>query len=118
MRNDDQELIDLARTQAASPQARRDRARRRHVGEGSFAHASRHHFKRARWRRLWRQQIQDWLIAAIQNIKTLLAARPGPPPGGSGTVLSLYQAQIGLLRAQLEQLTKIVSKIWIPSPLT
>jgi hypothetical protein len=30
-------------------------------------------FKRARWRRLWRQQIQDYLIAAIQNVRILLA---------------------------------------------
>jgi hypothetical protein len=27
----------------------------------------------ARWRRLWRQQIQDYLIAAIQNVRILLA---------------------------------------------
>jgi hypothetical protein len=41
--------------------------------EGSFADAANNHgFKRARWRRLWRQQIQDFLIAAIQNIRILL----------------------------------------------
>jgi len=34
--------------------------------EASFADATNnHHFKRARWRRLWRQQIQDYLIASI-----------------------------------------------------
>jgi hypothetical protein len=44
--------------------------------EGSFADAANNHgFKRARWRRLWRVQIQDWLIAAIQNIKILLRPR-------------------------------------------
>jgi hypothetical protein len=42
--------------------------------ERSFADAANnHHFKRARWRRLWRQQIQDYLIAAIQNMRILLA---------------------------------------------
>jgi hypothetical protein len=41
--------------------------------EASFADATNnHHFKRARWRRLWRQQIQDYLIAAIQNARILL----------------------------------------------
>jgi len=41
--------------------------------EASFADAANnHHFKRARWRRLWRQQIQDYWIAAIQNIRLLL----------------------------------------------
>jgi hypothetical protein len=42
--------------------------------ERSFAlAANNHHFKRARWRRLWRQQIQDYLIASIQNVRILLA---------------------------------------------
>ncbi len=42
--------------------------------ERSFADAANnHHFKRARWRRLWRQQIQNYLIAAIQNVRILLA---------------------------------------------
>ena len=46
--------------------------------ERSFADATNnHHFKRARWRRLWRQQIQDYLIAAIQNIRILLAHGDG-----------------------------------------
>lgn len=46
--------------------------------EQSFADAANnHHFKRARWRRLWRQQIQDYLIAAIQNVRILLANQNG-----------------------------------------
>ena len=46
---------------------------------GSFADAANnHHFKRSRWRRLWRQQIQDYLIAAIQNVRILLKNRPRP----------------------------------------
>jgi hypothetical protein len=45
----------------------------KHLMEGSFGRAaSEHGFKRARWRRLWRQEIQDWLIAAVQNVKLLL----------------------------------------------
>ena len=43
--------------------------------EGSFAQAANEHgFKRSRWGRLWRQQIQDWLIATVQNVKILLKA--------------------------------------------
>ena len=72
-RHEHQELLDRARTQAHSAAARRDRARRQHVAEVSFAAAANQHgFKRMRWRRLWRAQIQDWLIAGIQNIKLLL----------------------------------------------
>lgn len=66
------ELVEAARVQAQSPAAKADRARRKHLMEGSFADASNNHgFKRARWRRLWRQRIQDWLIAAVQNLRIL-----------------------------------------------
>src|SRR5438067_9440366 len=62
-----------ARAQAHSRAAECDRRRRRHLMEASFADATNnHHFKRARWRRLWRQQIQDYLIASIQNVRILL----------------------------------------------
>ena len=40
--------------------------------ERSFARATRYGYKRARWRRLWRVEIQEYLTAAIQNIKILL----------------------------------------------
>jgi len=72
-RHEDQETIDAARAQSHSAAAKRDRRRRKHVMEGSFADAANNHgFKRARWRRLWRQRIQDLLIAAVQNIRILL----------------------------------------------
>ena len=78
-RHQQQALLDRARQQAHSAASRRDRRRRQHLAEVSFADAANHHgFKRARWRRLWRVQIQDWLIAAIQNVKILLKHRPPP----------------------------------------
>jgi transposase len=67
------ELVQEAQRQANSPAAQRDRARRKHIMEGSFADARNNHgFKRARWRGLWRQQIQDWLIAAVQNLRIMM----------------------------------------------
>jgi hypothetical protein len=40
--------------------------------EGSFGDATRcHGFKRARWRGLQKQSIQDYLIAACQNLRIL-----------------------------------------------
>jgi hypothetical protein len=59
--------------------------------ERSFAGAANnHHFKRARWRRLWRQQIQDYLIAAIQNVRILLAHQnPKPSVAAAVTVPAL-----------------------------
>ena len=76
-RHEYQGLLDTARKQTKSPDAYRDRRRRKHLAEGSFADAANnYHFKRSRWRRLWRQQIQDFLIGAIQNVKILLKHGP------------------------------------------
>jgi hypothetical protein len=73
-RHEKQEALNRARAQARSRPARRDRKRRQHLMEKSFADAANnHHFKPARWRRLWRQEIQNYLIAAIQNVRILLA---------------------------------------------
>jgi transposase len=67
------EAIEKARQQSHSGWARRDRRRRQHLMEGSFADATnRHGFKRARWRGLNNQQVQDLLIAACQNIRILI----------------------------------------------
>jgi hypothetical protein len=40
--------------------------------ERSFARSVRYGFGRARWRRLWRVRIQEYLPAAIQNIQILM----------------------------------------------
>jgi transposase len=70
---DGYELVVRGCEQADSLEAKRDRRRRMTLMEGSFGQASQnHHFKRARWRRLWRQRIQDHLIAAVQNVKKII----------------------------------------------
>jgi len=72
-RHGQEELLRKARAQSQSPEGRRDRRRRMHLMERSFAEAaSQHGFKRSRWRRLWRQRIQDCLIALVQNLRILL----------------------------------------------
>jgi len=66
--------IERARAESHSGWARRDRRRRKHLMEGSFADAANNHgFKRARWRRLHNQKIQDFLIASCQNIRLFIA---------------------------------------------
>lgn len=86
-RHEKQETLNVARGQAMSLAARRDRARRRHLMERSFADASNnHHFKRARWRRLWRQQVQDYLIASIQNVRILLTHQNGKKSAAAALV--------------------------------
>jgi hypothetical protein len=88
-------LLAAARAEANSPAGRYSRKRRQHVMEDSFADAFNNHgAKKARWRGLWRQKIQSWLIAAVQNLRILLrhqvsgplraaaAARAGAADGG------------------------------------
>lgn len=106
--------LEVALAFARLPEAQADRRRRRHLMEGSFAQsANLHHFKRSRWRRLWRQQIQDWIIAAVQNIARLCGAtgaqvavrRPHGPlrgrPAGRRTSLASFAGSSGAAPAQL-----------------
>lgn len=72
-RHENHEAIEAARAQSHSAAAKRDRIKRKWLMEGSFADAANNHgLKRARWRRLRNQRIQDCLIATIQNIRTLI----------------------------------------------
>ncbi|HOP48511.1 MAG TPA: hypothetical protein PK874_12695 [Desulfobacteraceae bacterium] len=61
--------------EAKGKSAKRDIKHRQDLSERSFAWSTRYGFKRAKWRRLWRMEIQDFLIAAIQNI-TILITQP------------------------------------------
>ena len=67
-----QEEIDYMRALAGSMQSKKDIKTRQHLMERTFARAKRFGFKRARWRRLWRVQIQEYITAAIQNIEKLV----------------------------------------------
>ncbi len=96
-RHEHQELLDRARQQAHSAQARKDRQRRQAIMEQSFADAANNHgFKRSRWRRLWRQQIQDYLIAAIQNIRILLR-RAGKDASAGAAALKIIPVEAVLM---------------------
>jgi len=68
-----QEDLDRMRSAAQSQTAKNDIHTRQHLMERSFARATRYGFKRARWRRLWRVRIQEYLTSSIQNIMTLLS---------------------------------------------
>jgi transposase len=91
-RHERQELLDRLRTQARSAPARRDIRIRQHFMERSFAQATRFGLKRARWRGLWRVQIQDYLIAIVQNIE-LLIAHVAPKPRIALALLNFKQTQ-------------------------
>jgi len=78
-RHERQEVLENLRAQAHSWSSKRDIHIRQHFMERSFAQGKRFGLKRARWRGRLKVQIQDYLIAAVQNIELLIAhARPKP----------------------------------------
>jgi len=114
-RYEDHKKIMAAKAQSHSAEAKRDKKKRTWFMEGSFADAAtRHGFKRARWRRLRNQQIQDYVIAVIQNIRTLIRNITERPrlvamqrveniPWTSGATMLFYQLSrfIGGLSLQI-----------------
>jgi len=84
-RQDDQEVIDWADGCLPRSQRRRLMARRKAKGEGSFADATnRHGYKRHRWRGQEHAEIQNLLIATLQNIRKLIKrSRPTPQPAAA-----------------------------------
>ncbi len=87
------ELVEAARAQAHSPEARYSRQRRQHVMEGSFADAFNNHgAKRARWRGLARQRIQSWLIAAVQNLRVLVRHQVSGPKAAAVALVAVAEA--------------------------
>jgi transposase len=67
-----QDELDYMRAMTETTLSKKDIRMRQHLMERSFARAVRYGFKRARWRRLWRVQIQEYITAAIQNIQVLI----------------------------------------------
>jgi len=67
-----QEELGRMREASRSARARRDIRMRQHLMERSYARGAWYGFDRARWRGLWRVEIQEYLISAVQNIQVLL----------------------------------------------
>jgi len=97
------EQIQRARSQSRSGWARRDRKRRMHLMEGSFGDAAVNHgFKRARWRGLNQQNIQDLLIATCQNIRILL--RHGQQRQSAAMAVALPVPVLEMIRSEARPL--------------
>ena len=91
-RHRDQELLDKARKIASSKAAKRDLKRRQHLMERSFADAANcHGLKRARWRGLWRQAIQDLFIATVQNLRKLIKHLSETNPTAASSLTQLLR---------------------------
>ena len=112
------ELLEASHREADSPAGRYSRKRRQHVMEGSFADAVNNHgAKQARWRGLWRQQIQSWLIAAVQNLRLLLNHQvSGPVQGALASLVELGQNAKARLRRSMAGLGELWDVFWRLSP--
>ena len=95
-----QEELDQMRLASSSPTAKRDIKTRQHLMERSFARGERLGIKRARWRGLWRMEIQEYLTCAIQNIQVLIS-RSGPKK----------EAAVNVVKVQVKKVTPWVAKI-------
>ena len=89
--------LDRMHRMSRSAAGKRSMRKRHHLMERSFAQSKPYGFDRARWRRLWRVQMQQLLISAVHNIRILIHKGYGGPeavvtsstrPGG-GTHFSL-----------------------------
>ena len=70
-------------------------SRRKYKAEGSFANAANNHgFKQARWRGLYKMQIQNLMIAAIQNLGKLLryGGGDGKPITAAMTIKAFFRS--------------------------
>jgi len=103
-----QEDLDHVRAEARSRKARRDIKTRQDLSERSFAGSTRYGFKRARWRRLWRMEIQDYLIAVVQNIRILISHTAPEKAAG--------MARQGVLRQVIAAVSDIFS-LYVMNPI-
>ncbi len=82
--------------------------------ERSFARGTWYGFDRARWRRLWRVQIQEYLIAAIQNIEVLLRLGEQPKKGLFARVNQVIQGVKQPISGMVNGLMAMESKKTMP----
>jgi transposase len=111
-----QNELDQMRQESGSPSSRRDIKTRQHLMERSFARGERLGIKRARWRRLWRMEIQEYLTCAIQNIQVLIS-RSGPSKKANVNAVGIQNKKTKSLRrktggfAFVKVKTKILQRI-------
>lgn len=99
-----QDELDQMLEQSQSREAKSDINKRQHLMERSFAYSTRYGYQRARWRRLWRVKIQEYLTAAIQNIMVIV--RNAKEQGG------VVQAKLLKPRPKAPLLIKNWSNTW------
>jgi len=106
-----QEELTRMREASRSAKAKRDIRTRQHLMERSFARGTRYGYDRARWRGLWRVQIQEYLISAVQNIQVLLKYGSYLKRGQSTRIEQITGAKIRTMRSVLDCKDQMINKI-------
>ena len=93
MRHLRQEELDKMTLAASTKESKRDLRIRQIVIEGSFGQSTRYGYKRARWRRLWRLAIQNYLVCIVQNIQKLIkyAGKPAQAAATAGRMTAFAE---------------------------
>lgn len=112
-RYDLQDSIDWADSQGPGSWRRRLMRRRKIRAEGSFADAANNHgYKRARWRGLAKVEIQNVLIATVQNVRKLM--RASPKRACSGALKKAFLAAHRVFLTLREAMSRLRAA-WAPS---
>lgn len=106
------EEVRLMREKAQSCGSKQDLRTRQHLMERSFAQAVRFGFKRARWRRLWRVRIQEYLTAAIQNIMILVRDVKEPGTAISSAMKKIKDNWLNIHEIYLTIITRESYFLW------
>jgi transposase len=106
------EEVRLMREKAQSCGSKQDLRTRQHLMERSFAQAVRFGFKRARWRRLWRVRIQEYLTAAIQNIMILVRDVKEPGTAISSAMKKIKDNWLNIHEIYLTIITRKSYFLW------
>ena len=109
LRQDD---LDVMLEKANSRKAKKDIRTRQHLMERSYARSTRYGYKRARWRRLWRVQIQEYFTATIQNIMVLISNIKEQAPASAIARAKNRYKRVGLsLQQRFYYFKQIVTRI-------
>lgn len=106
-----QEELDRMREASRTARAKRDIKMRQHLMERSYARGMWYGFDRARWRGLWRVQIQEYLVSAVQNIQVLLRYGSYLKTSPSAVIEQIEGALRNGTKSFLDSMEPVISKM-------
>ncbi|HVP81264.1 MAG TPA: transposase [Thermodesulfobacteriota bacterium] len=106
-----QEDLDGMREAIRSAKVKRDIKMRQHLMERSYARGTWHGFDRVRWRGLWRVQIREHLVSAVQTIQVLLRYGSYLKASPSAMIEQMKGAMRREIKSFLDYTELMISKI-------